>query len=287
MKLPQLPQRKPKTRGQPGTSLIPAASIALLFCGLSVSFIPEAHSAYREFVRDGTLPEIQLEGVSTPPNDPAIAQTTVGQNLIKEISEIARGLEGKKLDLIPWSNAQCAAFIRHIYKLAGIDLPITIEPLDGLPLYQNSPYLASSLSIESPFDGHEIITASLAGNDVGTIIEDPNEVQEGDIIFYHCTYGNWCQQHGRNIITHVEYHDGTNVIGDRSGTVRSSSFQTTFRGKFYAAVRLDYDTLAKEKQTITASFLRKFGVSGLLVLGFGVLIVNHYLDVEDSGDSNW
>lgn len=272
----------PPVRAKPTSFKVFHAFLLTVGClGLAVSFSPEAHSAYIALVSKGELPRIQIEGINTPPNDPLVAQTHQGQALIEQLKKISHKYVGQQLNLIPWSNAQCAAFIRFIYREAGIELPLTIAPLDGLPL-NGSPYLASeltrSLDIFPADESHDIVKASLAGSDIGAVIEDINDVKPGDLIFYACTYGNWCEKHGRPIITHIEFFDGENVIGDRSGTVRKSPHATSFQRQFYVAVRLDYDTIAQENNVLVASFLRRYGIQGVIVVAFLVLGVNYFCE---------
>lgn len=105
------------------------------------------------------------------------------------IATVAAQWVGKEFR--PGVPEQCMAFVRQVLNEAKSPLAqqITSKAVDGL---ETSFYLASSL----------------AGRDLGTVVDKISALEPGAILFFQDTYGNW----PRGTITHVGIYAGNGYM---------------------------------------------------------------------------
>lgn len=114
-------------------------------------------------------------------------------NSIKEkVMKTAHEWVGREFN--PELNEQCCYFVRNIFSLAGMELGVTEKPSDNF------------------FPTGEGYANSLAGDDIGKKINKISELQEGDLIFFKNTYGNWPD----GTITHIGIYSGNEEFIHRS-----------------------------------------------------------------------
>jgi len=117
-------------------------------------------------------------------------------------------------------TAQCAHFVREIYRRAGIELGVTRQPYDAAAV------------------GHSRTGAgfanSLIGEDIGQIITDKSQLKPGDIVAWGGTYGGY----SKDVITHVGIYVGDGMVVDRPTADKPVQLRSidTFE-HFVAAVR--------------------------------------------------
>lgn len=109
--------------------------------------------------------------------------------VIDDILRIAGSWVGRMFN--PGVPAQCAYFVRAVFLEAGVTLPVTEHPSDGLPTGEG-------------------YADSFAGNDVGVRIDREN-LKPGDLVMFWSTYGNFPPQ----TITHVGIYVGNGEMIDR------------------------------------------------------------------------
>jgi len=114
----------------------------------------------------------------------------------KEMGEkvvlIARSQVGKLFN--PGQREQCCYFVRKIFSLAGKEMGVTKSPSDNF------------------FPTDEGYANSLAGDDIGRVINKISNLIAGDIVFFKNTYGNWPD----GTITHVGIYSGNGEFIHRS-----------------------------------------------------------------------
>lgn len=110
-------------------------------------------------------------------------------SLVDQVVQAARGWVGRSFN--PGVPAQCAYFVREVFKEAGITLPVVANPDDGMS------------TGEGYADG-------LAGDEVGPRVEKA-QLQPGDIVLFFNTYGDFPP----STITHVGVYVGDGQMVDR------------------------------------------------------------------------
>lgn len=116
-------------------------------------------------------------------------------------------------DFNPGIEAQCANFVRQVLKDAGIDLPVTQTPIDGMK------------------PTGEALANGLFGEDIGEFIKDKSQLLPGDLVFFGGTYGGYPD----SVVTHIGIYIGNGEIVDRptkAEPVKKRSIDTfkTFSG---------------------------------------------------------
>lgn len=120
------------------------------------------------------------------------------------VVQLALGREGT--DFRKGVAAQCAEFVRDVFKQAGIELGVSKQPIDRL---STGPALANSFF----------------GSDVGQLIKNKKALQPGDLVAFGGTYGGY----SKDTITHVGIYVGNGEMVDRPtamGTVQRRSIDT-------------------------------------------------------------
>lgn len=86
------------------------------------------------------------------------------------------------MDYEPGSSEECARFVRYVLSEIGVTVGVTEKPFDKtLPT-------------------NEAIANSFFGEDLGTLKYEIKDLQPGDLVAFHGTYGEWI---GTKVITHV------------------------------------------------------------------------------------
>jgi len=165
----------------------------------------------------------KLQGIQPVQN---LSQST--QSSVKLVGDTKKLVESAIArvgsNFMPGTSEGCMLFVRSVLRSAGINAPVTQQPVDG-------------------WATGEGYANSLAGKDVGQFIKNINQVQPGDIVFISCTYGDY----NCNTITHVGIAVSGGVNGEMidrpthdGGVVRRSIDPSLrgSRGKFYGAVRI-------------------------------------------------
>lgn len=130
----------------------------------------------------------------------------------KVVSEVNRRVGGV---FQPGDPEQCAAFVRDVYRRAGVKLGVTQKPIDNGPV-------------------GALLASSFVGTDVGQIITDRSALKPGDIVTYRNTYGNF----EPGAITHAGIYSGGGQIvhrPTRSGQVTRAGLDDP--GQFAYGVR--------------------------------------------------
>lgn len=119
----------------------------------------------------------------------------------------------------PEAVAQCANFVRDVLAEAGVSLPVSAAPVDGI----------------SP-TGYSLAN-SLAGRDIGSVIKDPQKLRPGDLVFWKNTYTGWWPE---SAITHVGFYVGGGKIVDKGNapTPHQRSLYAFPRKDFIAGIRI-------------------------------------------------
>lgn len=119
---------------------------------------------------------------------------------VRRLVRIAKDWDGKYFNY--GQKEQCAAFVRHVFNQAGIDLPNVLRPSDA--------YLLPSGTGFGPD-----FADSFAGNEVGVKVS-PFDMLPGDIVMFANTYK---QEDGTSfpsgVITHVGIYVGDGMMVDR------------------------------------------------------------------------
>ena len=162
----------------------------------------------------------------------------------QKIVDTARSWVGKEFN--PGVLAQCAAFVRSVFKQSG----------QGL---------SETLGVSADGANYGVLEAgSLLKSSIGTIIKDKSKVIAGDILVWSKTYGDY-----GNDVTHTGIATGNGMMIDRSTSsapVRERPIDTF--GSFIAAIRpngsLD-QAVAVNAQTLSSG-LKNLGsrLSGLV-----------------------
>jgi TP901 family phage tail tape measure protein len=122
----------------------------------------------------------------------------------------------------PGDKAQCANFVREVYREAGVPIGISSKPLDF------------KLTIGQP-QGPGYAN-SFFGKDVGTLIQSMNELKKGDVLGFRNTYGNYAP----GTITHAGVYVGDGKFTHRptaNAPVQTDSLNGYWGGQFASAVR--------------------------------------------------
>lgn len=114
---------------------------------------------------------------------------------VKKLVKIANDWAGKFFN--PGATEQCAAFVRHVFRQAGVNLPNVAHPSDTHLLPHNTAYAPT-------------FADSFAGNEIGMEV-NPRDMMPGDIVMFSNTYGNF----PAGVITHVGIYVGDDMIVDR------------------------------------------------------------------------
>lgn len=86
------------------------------------------------------------------------------------VAQAARQWEGKQFK--PGVSAQCAVFVRYVFAQLGLSMPVTKQPVDGLP-----PGTATA--------------NGFYGSDVGLLVKDADRFEVGMVVIFGCTYGGY------------------------------------------------------------------------------------------------
>lgn len=138
------------------------------------------------------------------------SQSAAGQ----QVADAALKWAGKEFN--PGQTAQCAFFVRHVLKEAGLNIPIAQLSWDGLR------------------GGGEGLAAAFFGDEIGDRIPK-NQLQPGDLVAFKNTYGNYPE----GAITHVGIYVGNGMMVDRptaAAPVKHRSIDV-FGDKFLYGVR--------------------------------------------------
>lgn len=175
---------------------------------------------------------VNQESVNPTPSALPVSQATPQQsipvqtsrpteynNKSEEIVRIAKGWQDKYYK--PGETKQCASFVRSVFRQAGVNLPVSRNPIDAsVRGNANSPAMAQSL----------------CGSDVGTLIKDKSQLKLGDIVAFYNTYGNFPE----GSITHVGIYVGGGMMIDRSTTSKPVQYRSINTFRFAVGVRPRY-----------------------------------------------
>ncbi len=121
----------------------------------------------------------------------------------------------------PGDAAQCANFVRDVYRAAGVKLGVTSKPLDNGPT-------------------GALLASSFAGTDVGQIITKLSDLRPGDIVTYSNTYSDYPNPNPGDI-THAGIYAGGGQVVHRptrsGGVVKEDVNQAAGRGTFAYGIR--------------------------------------------------
>lgn len=154
----------------------------------------------------------RAEPAVAPSVGSSVSMTQTVSAAEKVVSEVNRRVGGV---FQPGDPEQCAAFVRDVYRRAGVKLGVTQKPIDNGPV-------------------GALLASSFAGTDVGQIITDRAALQPGDIVTYRNTYGNF----EPGAITHAGIYSGGGQIvhrPTRSGVVTRAGLDDP--GQFAYGVR--------------------------------------------------
>lgn len=145
-----------------------------------------------------------------------------------QLKAIALSWVGKEFN--PGQQAQCAYFVRHVLEEAGVNLPLTQEPWDGVaPTYPGT-------------------ANSFAGSDIVERVDDLNEGEIG-LAFFENTYGDYPP----GTITHIGFAiktDGVLYLVDRP-TQSAPVRQKPLSGyKYLARIPSTGDTISRLRNAI-------------------------------------
>lgn len=118
------------------------------------------------------------------PSNPNNPNTPGSNTKVDKVIKVALSWVGKEFN--PRVSAQCAFFVRRVFKDAGYPLPVSRQSID--PRNSQSPGMAHSL----------------CGVDVGTRVTTLEQMKPGCIAAFERTYGSW----GPGYITHVGIYAG-------------------------------------------------------------------------------
>lgn len=138
------------------------------------------------------------------------------KSIISEVLRIADEWVGHMFR--PGVPAQCAYFVRDVFREAGMELPVTAHASDGLPTGEG-------------------YASSFAGDDVGVKV-DKLRLQPGDIVMFLNTYGDFPQ----GTITHVGIYIGNGQMIDRPTSSEPVKQRSVDIFHFAEARRLDLPT---------------------------------------------
>ncbi len=148
--------------------------------------------------------EVVQAAQAIAPQDNAVAQKVVA---------IATSRVGQSFK--PGEKAQCAYFLRDVLREAGASVEVTTNPKDGaLPVNE----------------GH---ANSFFGEDVGDIIEKPDELRPGDLVMFLNTYGDFPP----GTVTHVGVYVGDGQMVDRATSDAPVQKRSISGFQFAAGVR--------------------------------------------------
>lgn len=151
----------------------------------------------------------QLDTAAIAPQGVAVQDSEITQTVV----EGATRWLGKSFK--PGEKAQCAYFVRDVLKEAGIPVEVTTNPRDGvLPVNE----------------GH---ANSFFGEDVGDIIEKPDDLRAGDLVMFANTYGDFPP----GTVTHVGIYVADGKMIDRSTSDEPVNQRSISIFKFAAGVR--------------------------------------------------
>lgn len=132
-------------------------------------------------------PSFQSPSITLPPINPPIEGSPDPQTNPKVEAVVKTALSWVGREYNGNQKAQCAFFVRHVFKQAGYPLPISRDSLDPRP------------SPASPGMAY-----SLCGKDIGQVIRNRDSLRPGDIVAFTQTYGSWPRGH----VTHVGVYVG-------------------------------------------------------------------------------
>ena len=160
------------------------------------------------FTLSGTRWQLLRKPHLSPPS------TRVNSRQHTKVVSLALQEVGTKFE--PDLSDQAAAWVRHIFKQAGLQLKVSQQPLDNrLPTNPES-------------------ANSLIGPDIGEIILNPAELKPGDIVSFSWSYDP-------DTIVHVGIYAGNGQMVDRQsedGLVVEHSLNSLHWTRFFAGVRL-------------------------------------------------
>jgi cell wall-associated NlpC family hydrolase len=156
--------------------------------------------------------------VKPPPPSPTPSE---GDAKSRRIVKIAKDWVGTQFK--PGVSAQCAVFVRAVFKEAGIPLAISQNPFDKAVQW---------------IDAHPARAQSFFGKDVGTLVLKQEDLRPGDLVGFKNTYGNWKP----GAITHVgivvdRKPDGTIMMVDRATRSAPIQYRSIATFKFAVGVR--------------------------------------------------
>lgn len=162
------------------------------------------------------------------------------------VAQVALSWVGREFR--PGVPEMCMGFVRHVLSEAGKNPGVTKEPSDGIALKAQG---------VSPATGF-FLANSLSGDDIGQKISY-QDLQPGDIVTFHSTYGNW----GPNVITHVGIAVGNGQMvhrPTRSAPVLKAAINL---GNFYEGRRLG--PVAMPVETDTSKLMLFFNENGFRI----------------------
>jgi cell wall-associated NlpC family hydrolase len=157
-----------------------------------------------------------------PPVKPPPQPTPIeGEGQDRRVVNIARDWVGTQFK--PGVSAQCAVFVRAVFKEAGIPLAISRNPFDKAVQW---------------IDAHPARAQSFFGKDVGTLVLKQEDLRPGDLVGFKNTYGHWKP----GAITHVgivvdRKPDGTIMMVDRATRSAPIQYRSIATFKFAVGVR--------------------------------------------------
>lgn len=156
---------------------------------------------------------------------PSIAEytTSVLKRYQSELSPVSQKVVEEAMSWVgksfrPGVHAQCANFVRHIFKSLDIDVAVSKQPFDKAVQW-NGPHPARA--------------QSFFGKDVGILITNKEDLQPGDLVAFANTYGNW----GKGAITHIGIYVGNGMMVDRSTRSKPVYHRPISTFKFAVGVR--------------------------------------------------
>jgi len=176
--------------------------------------------------------------------------------IIDEVLNVAQSWVGQMFR--PGIPAQCAYFVREVFKQAGVTLPVTDHPTDNLPTGEG-------------------YADSFAGDDVGVRIERA-DLTPGDLVLFENSYGNFPP----GVITHVGIYVGNGEMIDRPTSSEPVQRRSIDLFIFSQGRRLDLPShlfkafahdnkmqIVLDGQTLPARFIR---VNGRLVDNVEIIV---------------
>lgn len=139
-------------------------------------------------------------------------------------------------------SAQCANFVRHVFKAVAVEVGSASKPDDA--------FLIPGEAIAPSYAN------SFAGNDVGHKIVTISDLRPGDVVMFKNTYGSWPE----GVITHVGIYEGNGYFIHRPTSARpvERGSMSGFWASSFSQGRRPYAYAAETKPASKHFTLKKF-----------------------------